>query len=339
MSKKKNKKILWIWWAIIVFLLIVVVYGVPFILNALVPTYKLEKETIQISSSETIFIARDEVVYGAPYTGKLEYLSEEGDLEKKGSKIVNMTEIEEDEEMEGQESEYYDITKNLGTNMKVMDDLSSEKKGVVSYYVDGNEGIFNQESIYEFTEEQLDAIHGNPVDLVRNEAKKGEPIFKIVDNSSWAMVFWTDIENEELYKEGDRVTVDFGTDDVRVTVEQVKIEEDKLKVVLTTNRYCEGFAKDREVDVKIIIDEKQGLSVKKSSIAIVDGVEGVYVLNKLGEGVFKPIKIILDDGDMVLVEEDVFRNENMEDVETVLPYQEVMTNPPEQDEGEENVEN
>ena len=324
--KKKNGKI-WAVWAFLVIVLILIIYAIPFFETMFKRTYTLEKEILEITERETVYLARDEIVYGAPYTGQLEYLASEGELKKKGTKIVNMSEIVTDE-TENENNEYEEIIKHLGENMKVMDSLESERKGIVSYYVDGNEGIVNQQSIYEFTEKELNLVLDNITDLSRKTAKKGEPIFKIVDNSSWGMVFWTEVTKHEKYIEGDRVTVDFGEDDVRATVEQVSREGDKLKVILSTNRYYNDFAKDREATVEIIIDEKEGLLAKKRSLVVQDDVLGIYVLNTLGDEKFVPVSVIIEEDDNVLIREEVFYDDEGAPIETVLTYQEVLANPP-----------
>ncbi len=386
MKKVTNKrKFMVAIWIIVVIILALVIYGGAFLADLFQQTERLEKGTLEVSREETIFIARDEIVYGAPYTGTLEYLGDEGELKKKGTKILNMTEIEENAEVvEESESKYEDVTKHLGDNMQVMENFASQKKGVISYFVDGNEGIINQTSIYEFTEEEMKALHVDPVDLEREEAKKGEPIFKIVDNSSWAMAFWTETENEDVYIEGSRVSVDFGDDSVRATVEEVKREADKIKVVLTTNRYYYDFAKEREVDVNIIVSEREGILVDKRSVVTLIGMTSIFkgskesidylketedeeektiddleetyekialdiakiknqlkntikkygtdmvcALDTLGEVYYIPVKILEEEGEQVLLQEEIFYDEDGNPIETVLPYQEILTNPAE----------
>ncbi len=318
-------------WAVLVLVLIVIIYGLPWLEDTLKRTYILENETMEISENVSLYIARDEVVYGAPYTGSLVYIAEEGELMKKGTQILNMTAIESST-TEEPSTKYDDITKNLGDNMQIMEDFTSLRKGVVSYFVDGNEGLINLDSIYNMTEAQMNDIDSNPEDLERNHAEHGEPIFKIVDNSSWAMAFWVDLKSEGLYVEGDRVTVSFDEDEVRATVSQVKKEGDKIKVVLITNRYHEKFAEDRNVEAKITIEEEYGLIAKKDSITQRFGEKnGVYVITSLGEERFVRVEILLENDDEVLLREGFFYDEDGKIIDSVWPYQEILRNPYEEE--------
>ncbi len=330
-QRKPVNKYLVIWIATVA-ILVAVIYGTPAVRDVLKSTYVLENDIMEISENVSLYIARDEVVYGAPYTGSLVYIAEEGQLMKKGTQILDMTAIETETAVE-KSDKYDDITKHLGDNMVVMENFTSLRKGVVSYFVDGNEGLITLDSVYNMTEKQMKEIDSNPEDLERDDAEQGEPIFKIVDNSSWAMVFWTDLENEDLYVENNRVTVVFDEDEVRATVSQVKKEENRLKVVLSTNRYYEKFAEERNVEAKIIIEEEYGLIAEKDSITQrFGGKEGVYVITSLGEERFLRVEVILENDDEVLIREGFFYDENDQVVNSVWPYQEILSRPSNEEE-------
>ena len=59
--------------------------------------------------------------------------------------------------------------------------------------------------------------------------------------------------------------------------------------------------------------------------------KGVFVKNKLGEHVFKPISIKADDGERCVVFSDIYVDENGNFVETIKTYDEIVTAPDEEE--------
>ncbi len=321
----KKKKLIIIW-VILVVVLVAIIYGIPYAKSLASSKATLEKGTMESAEDVTVYIARDEVVYGAPFTGTVEQLSKEGSLEKKGTQIINMTATAEPTEEE-KSTKYDEVVADLGEGMVVMEDLTSQRKGIVSYSVDGNEGKITLETIYDLNWPQMEALISAPIDLTRDEAVKGEPVYKIADNAMWAMIFWTDITADNVYEVGDRVTVDFGDDQVRASVMEAEYEGEQQRVILETNRYYANFAKTRQADVEIISSEREGIIAPKDAIVTIDDTTGVYIVSTSGSTTFIPVYILMERGDEVLLVEDVFYDEEGAPIETVIPYQEVLTNP------------
>lgn len=77
----------------------------------------------------------------------------------------------------------------------------------------------------------------------------------------------------------------------------------------------------------IVKSNNTGLICDNECIIEVDGVQGVYVVDKNGDYTFKPVNVTVTDGKQSVLSEKTFTNENYELVETVIVHDEVLRNP------------
>ena len=62
-----------------------------------------------------------------------------------------------------------------------------------------------------------------------------------------------------------------------------------------------------------------------------DGKRGVFVKNKLGEHVFKPVRVKADDGRKCVAYSDIYMDDEGNYVETIGTYDEIIANPSDDD--------
>ena len=68
-----------------------------------------------------------------------------------------------------------------------------------------------------------------------------------------------------------------------------------------------------------------------SIVTAPDGMRGVFVKNKLGEHVFKPVSAKADDGKKCVVFSDIYVDADGNFVETIRTYDEIVAEPTEED--------
>ena len=80
------------------------------------------------------------------------------------------------------------------------------------------------------------------------------------------------------------------------------------------------------------MESAEGLVLEDGSIVEApDGTCGVFVINKLGEHVYTPVRTKADDGTKCVVYSDIYVDENGNYVETIGTYDEVIAEPSEED--------
>jgi putative membrane fusion protein len=311
--------------------LYVVIEIIPFLTGALTRTEILKYGELKVEEQAVCYLVRSETVYSAPYSGGIKYKFEEGSLIKKGAKVVTFT--KDDTSGEGgdsdplKNSDFKDYIATLGDNLAVDNKFTAAVRGIFSTYVDGYEAVFTPANIDKLTYEKVSGMSIKGQDVSRNHAIKGEPIYKISDNSVWYLVFWIDNNDAGKYKVDSTITVGLPDGDVKATINKIVADEQKFMVVLKTNRYYKSFASQRKVQANMTLVDQRGLLVTNSSLTTKDDVVGVYVKNTIDEFVFKPVRTIATDGKQTLVLEDVYYDEEGQPVETVNVYDEVLKNP------------
>lgn len=322
MGKIKKKPILL--FAVALVTLYVIIYIVPGVTGALVSSYTAEYGELKIYDQTTGYLVRNETVYTASSGGRINRYVEEGTLVRSGTAVMEVTGGSEGEIG----SEYTDLLTRLGSGAVSTDDYTAGEVGVVSYHADGYESRLTPDNMEKGDYNYYSKLTQDGVcDLKRSSAAAGEPVYKIVDRTKWYVVCFVDEDHADRYEEGDAVTVEFDDDFVETKVHSLEKQGGRLRVILETDYYYSQFAKRRAADVQLITYSGKGLLVENSSIAEKSGQKGVYVKNKTGEYAFVPVKIYATDGELSLIADDYYYDDEGRLTDTVEIYDEVLKNP------------
>jgi putative membrane fusion protein len=228
---------------------------------------------------------------------------------------------------------YAGIMEDLGDTYSVTEDGGTRTAGYVSYYVDGAEARLSTKAIESLNYDDLKELTGRKA--VKTPAKycgKNYPVFKIVRNRKWYLVYYLKKEDAAKYTEGETVYIEVNGENVPVTVREVRDEGKNTRITLTCKTFFDGFLEIRNLDTKVTVESAEGLVLEDNSIVEApDGKRGVFVVNKLGQHVFTPVKTKADDGTKCVVYSDIYVDEGGNYVETIGTYDEVIAEPSEED--------
>lgn len=327
MSRKRNRTLLV--FALIIIALYVVIRIVPSLTGALTGTELIEYGNLEVYDEVTCYIVRDETVYTAAESGEMDFYILEGTQIKKGTELFAFTEDTEGDEEDGDkpDTKYLDLIENVKENAEKDEGHISQRKGVLSYHVDGYEDYFAVGKLTKLDKKETEDLDIDSVDIQRKTCRRGEPIYKIANNSVWHITFWVDKEAIPRYENGKQVTVKLGEEKIAATISNILETEDGWQIVLRTNRYYSGFATDRVVEGQILTTDISGLLVSNQCLTTKDGVVGVYVKTTTGEYAFTPVKVRATNGEKTVVAEGIYYDEDGELVNTVEIYDEVLTDP------------
>lgn len=320
---KKNRRLAVIYLALLV-ILYLVIYVVPKVTTIFETTQVLETGTLTVSCDGTGYIVKDETITTADGTGELVQSVFEGTVVKKGTKIVSIDNKDSDS---GIRSKYKPFLKKLRNYAGVKPGSDAPISGVCSYSMDGNEKYFAIDNLDRIKKDKVESLDYDTLDLKRNSAKKGEPVFKISRDDNWYVVFWFEKEQAKEYEDGMDAILNFPDGSVPAKVFAVHKDDSLYKVIFYVNSYYESFASTRKADITIVKSNNTGLIIDNDCIVDKKGVTGVYVKDKDGDYQFKPIKVKASDGKQSVVYDATFTNENYELVETVNVYDEVLRDP------------
>lgn len=179
--------------------------------------------------------------------------------------------------------------------------------------VDGYESIFTLESADTFT---LDDFH----QMTEKEPALtgGNAVGKIVTDYRWYIACEVPSVQQQYYTVGNRYTVRFpysGDEEVPMELRRIVTsnEDDGIVLVFSTGNVPEGFNFLRKQTVEIVQQSYTGYRVPVSSVRIIDEKQGVFV-KKGNLAVFKQIEPLVEiDGYFIVAEQDKRNDENYAD--------------------------
>lgn len=303
-KKGKAKRILLYLFITAVFGLAAAIYIYPMVTGALTPTTVVEYGNLRVTTNETCYFIRREAVVPATSSGTIQYFFEEGELVRKGTRVVDVI-----------HSGHSYIT---------------SENSVISYYIDGLEDMFSPDSMRDLKKDKVEALDIIISDTRRESAIVGEPLYKTVDNSVWYVALWADPETVINYTKGKTVYLNLPLGQVKGTTYDIIDSGDHWLILLKFTRYYEDLPKLRKMDVEIITSDYEGLIIANRSITTMEGKPGVYVRTISGDFSFTPVSVITSDGEYSLVESSFYYEKQGDEtvkVNTVKVYDEILNHP------------
>ncbi len=322
MSKNRKKKIIILITTII--LLYVITEVTPSVIDKVTPTETIEYGNLKIENQVNCYALRDETVYLASDYGKLKYEVREGRQLKVGTEVINFTRENREED---KEPRYNGIIDRLGEDAIVADTSAAKRKGVFSTYIDGYENYFTPANFKGITMESISNRSDEVMDLKSKKVDKNQPIYKLVDQSNWYIMFWIDSADIGNYEKGKSVQVRFDETVIKFSIEEVREDGKGWKVLLKSNRYYEKFAQFRTKKVTIISMDVDGVIIDNKYITTKGNDVGVYVISKTGEPKFVKIKSLGSDGEKTVVAEGTYYDIEGNLVNTVKVFDEILKKP------------
>jgi len=301
-------------WFLAVLIVFSIAYFIPKVSGALKSTYVVHYDNVFVSDKVEAYLVRSENVVYAERSGKPKYLADEGLHVRAPEEVMSV----------GRRS------------------YTADTPGILSYSVDGYETYFIKDNIQNITRKDVDDMELEPRKTKQQEVKRGDPLFKIVDDKEWYMIFWLSPKDSKHYSEGAFVDVILEEEtEIRARIVNIYAQGDDNMVVLKTFDYYPDMAKSRTVDVEVVAVDETGLLVEQSSIVTVDGNPGVYVKQLSGDYKFVRVKVLTLVDENAIVASDTFNEMNgelMEQITTIKLYDEVLKNGKSMNKGGEEVE-
>ena len=285
---------------ILFILLYTIIYIVPTVFDIFTQTYIAEYGTLEVKEEATCVFVRDEKVYKAQSSGKVERKAESGDLLRSG-----------------------EVVAALGGQ-----DQINDMRGIVSYRYDGYEDRLNSENMTQLEKsfiseykEAGSAVH----DAATGTAEAGDVLFKMIDNSSWYLVCWMSEEKASIFTEGSSVSAKMDeADQIPMSVESIVKQGDSVQIILSCNRTYKDFDLYRIRTCELVASAYSGIILNSDSIVEEDGVKGVYVVDKFNNENFVPVNVLSSQGAKTVVEKNFFHDQEGNRVETISAYDEIL---------------
>ncbi len=166
----------------------------------------------------------------------------------------------------------------------VAESVYSDCAGYYYSDIDGFEKIFSSEKISNLTLDEYDSLVSSAADIsLQKNRSGGTNCGKIVTEYNWYIGVRITTEESRSYTEGYTYTVIFPyNSDIRISMILdrmiLQADDDRVVLVFRTNTIPEHFSFLRRQSVQIVTNTWEGYKVPLSAVRIIDGVQGVYIL-------------------------------------------------------------
>ena len=183
--------------------------------------------------------------------------------------------------------------------------IYARKPGILSYAVDGLEGVLSSENL---TEDEVQGLKEKSSDyshLVSGHSlSPGDELYRIVDNRSLKLVLFIPDSWQDNLNEGEEVFLQPANTDLEISagVKRIFEPEDDLPVLLETRGFVERWLNKREVEVDLIKSIHRGIKVPLDAIFSRPEARGVLRVEQGGRFRFVEVSVIASDGESAIVE-------------------------------------
>lgn len=142
--------------------------------------------------------------------------------------------------------------------------FNAQSDGVILYSTDGYEDL----TVSDVTADMLSKKDYNSVSLKNNsKVNSGDTVYKLVKNDDWSLVIPLDNDTAKNLADTKSVKVKFTKDQVteRASFKVYSTKNTNLGI-LTFRTSMVRYAKERYLDVELILEDESGLKIPKSSV-------------------------------------------------------------------------
>ncbi len=172
-------------------------------------------------------------------------------------------------------------------------EIKAPVAGVFSARIDGFEDKLNLEAADTVTPSYIKDL--NKIEIKEEtEIVTGQPLCKIVNNYTWSYGAVVDEKYLENVSVGQLVEIEFydlpGNSIIGKISRISDSEGGEKAVVISTNRYVDGIYSISRIGADVILEKAEGIKLPASSLHVLDGVTGVYVV-RLDKAQFVPVNV------------------------------------------------
>lgn len=154
-----------------------------------------------------------------------------------------------------------EMLKTQGDSLKV---YNASRDGIIIYATDGYEDT----TISDVTEEMITLNDHETLTLSNNtKVQAGDPVYKLITSDQWTVVVVLSDEMTEELAETQRIKVRFAKDNQTETADFAIYNTESANLgFLTFDTGMVRYARDRYLDIELILEDETGLKIPRSSV-------------------------------------------------------------------------
>lgn len=255
--------------AIITFYIAYMIYGYvhDIVITSLAKAEHIREGILQVEIPARGLLVRQDQVVTSPRTGQLKVVATEGERVRVGQVVAQVV--------------VPSLTNSTGESVI---NITAPGAGLISYHLDGLEGVFTPANIRELDLTKLDTIKAEPRQFrAGSQVEAGKPVCKIVNNLEPLFIAAELREGKLPDKVEKMLTVSFGPeqkDSYQVAISEKKFRGRDNQVLLNSSIYDRNLIAARQIDFKIISERYEGYIIPAAAIVRKESKEGIFTVYK-----------------------------------------------------------
>lgn len=188
------------------------------------------------------------------------------------------------------------------------DRITSSVSGIVSYAIDGYEGILTPQSISSLSLEEIERMQKEYInrDQSINRAYAGKPVAKIIKGTDIQIVAIIDEKDLKNFEKEKRITVRIDDSDFEASATVAEIsptQEGRALVTVKVSRGVDTLSDVRHVNVDFISKTQEGLKVPLKCLMDIspDGTAAKIMLVKYNVSTLREVEILSQDNEYAII--------------------------------------
>lgn len=173
----------------------------------------------------------------------------------------NIEDLLDSRSSQNRKAQLDEMLKTQGDSLKV---YNASRDGVIIYATDGYEDT----TISDVTEEMIMLNDHETLTLSNNtKVQAGDPVYKLITSDQWTVVVVLSDEMTEELAETKRIKVRFAKDNQTETADFAIYNTESANLgFLTFDTGMVRYARDRYLDIELILEDESGLKIPRSSV-------------------------------------------------------------------------
>ena len=252
----------------------IVIFGVVFIYLLVtvlmyltskhISAYEVREGSILKDNAYTGLAIRNEEVVTAEQSGYINYFVSNYNVSSFKEVYSLRDEISSVLESKSNQSRQAQLDEMVQAGTDGLQVFNAQSDGVILYSTDGYENL----TVSDVTADMLSKKNYNSVNIKNNsKVNSGEAIYKLVKDDDWSLVIPLDDKTAKNLADTKSVKVQFTKDQVKERASfQVYSAKNTNLGILTFHTSMVRYAKDRYLDIELILEDESGLKIPKSSV-------------------------------------------------------------------------
>lgn len=173
----------------------------------------------------------------------------------------NIEDLLDSRSSQNRKAQLDEMLKTQGDSLKV---YNASRDGIIIYATDGYEDT----TISDVTEEMITLNDHETLTLSNNtKVQAGDPVYKLITSDQWTVVVVLSDEMTEELAETKRIKVRFAKDNQTETADFAIYNTESANLgFLTFDTGMVRYARDRYLDIELILEDESGLKIPRSSV-------------------------------------------------------------------------